>query len=208
MYTYDIDTRELTALVQGPVALPAMSTMEFHRVAVDAALSGCGLWARLMSDAEVTRALDIALECRKEGRRALFFANRVGNFSIMKEALERTDTEFRSMSGATVLEDRERIVAEFQGGYKVGTPVVLLLSDAYATGVRFHDPEMVVVHLDFPERNPALIAQREARMHRSRPVVYSVSMDVDSKIAESRENGNRFVNELQFFPGTRLHNRD
>jgi hypothetical protein len=85
---------------------------------------------------------------------------------------------------------------------------VLLLTDAYATGVRFQDPEMVIVHLDFPEKNPALIAQREARMHRSRPVVYSVSMDVDSKIAESRENGNRFVNELQFFPGTRLHNRD
>jgi SNF2 family DNA or RNA helicase len=222
MYTYDIDTRELTALVQGPVRLPAMSAMEFHRAAVDAALSG-GLWARLMSDDEIIRALDIALECsRGERRRALFFANRLGNFNLMKEALSRTDIKFCSMSGETLLEERERIIDEFNSEYRraEGDPVVLLLTDAFATGISFRDPRMVLVHLDFPARNPATVGQREGRVRRmvpdpasgkpvmNDPTIYSVSLDIDSKIAESRENESRFVNELQFFPGTRLHNRD
>ena len=196
MYVYSSETREISALVAGPVALPAMRPEEFHQAVISAAQGG-GRWQRLMSDEEIIRAADIALECKREGRHALFFANRVGNFNLMKEALERTDTEFRAMSGATVFEEREQIINEFQGEYKEGDAVVLLLTDTYATGISFRDPEMVVVHLDFPEKNPALILQREARTRpQHRPVVYSVSLDVDSRIAEMLENRNHIVDSI------------
>jgi hypothetical protein len=208
LYIYDGVTRELTALVSDPVDLPALSSMEFHKVAVSEAMSG-GLWARLMRDEEVNQALAFACECERDGRRALFCVNRLDNFNLIKSYLESANIPMRALSGSTPFAEREEAVREFHTPYTPGAPVVLLVTDSMVAGPGwFSFPEMVLVHLDFPGKNPALVTQREARIRTLKrnpetgevsmqePAILSVSESLSAKINNALSARDQILSEL------------
>ena len=197
VYIYDIDKRELSALVAAPVRLEEMDPIVFHRMIVSQAISG-GIWRRTMSDDEIQNAVALAGEFSNRRKKAVFFVHSMTNFRIMESALGSAQVNYRSLSEASSYESRTETFSQFTTALN-DEPVVLLLTDTFANGVSLKGVTNLV-HLDFPADNPALVEQRQGRIMRApfdeAVTFYTVSTTIENQIQEALNERRRMLDDI------------
>jgi superfamily II DNA or RNA helicase len=107
------------------------------------------------------RLVELLLEVRAEGQRALVFSEFTSLLGLAEPAIVAAGLVALRLDGATSLAERERRVAAFQAGQ---ADVFLLSRKAGGTGITL-TAASVVIHLD-PWWNPATEDQASDRAHR------------------------------------------
>jgi SNF2 family DNA or RNA helicase len=121
-----------------------------------------------IESSKMSAFMDLVLELTDNGHRALVFSQFVTHLTLAREELEREGIEYLYLDGSTPLNERGRLVKEFQSG---DTGLFLISLKAGGLGLNLTGADFVI-HLD-PWWNPAVEDQASDRAHRigqARPV--------------------------------------
>ena len=105
--------------------------------------------------------LELVLELREEGHRALVFSQFTSHLALVREALDAGGITYDYLDGSTPAEERARRVASFQFGR---AELFLISLKAEGSGLNLTEADYVI-HLD-PWWNPAVEDQATDRAHR------------------------------------------
>jgi superfamily II DNA or RNA helicase len=121
-----------------------------------------------IESSKMSAFMDLVLELTDNGHRALVFSQFVTHLALAREELEREGIEYLYLDGSTPVNERGRLVKEFQSG---DTGLFLISLKAGGLGLNLTGADFVI-HLD-PWWNPAVEDQASDRAHRigqARPV--------------------------------------
>ena len=124
--------------------------------------------ASKLASAKLTRFLELVLELRAEGQRALVFSQFTSHLALVRELLDAQGIGYESLDGQTPQGARATRVRAFQEG---SAPLFLISLKAGGFGLNL-TAATSVIHLD-PWWNPAVEDQASDRAHRigqDRPV--------------------------------------
>ncbi len=114
-----------------------------------------------VASSKLRRAVELLLELRAEGHRALVFSQFTSHLALVREELDRQGFAIQYLDGSTPAAQRKAIVGAFQAGE--GDAFLISLK-AGGTGLNLTGADYVI-HLD-PWWNPAVEDQATDRAHR------------------------------------------
>ncbi|CAN5724480.1 hypothetical protein BH11MYX3_BH11MYX3_16690 [soil metagenome] len=115
----------------------------------------------VVASSKLKRAIELLVELREEGHRALVFSQFTSHLALVREELDRIGFSTQYLDGATPAAKRKAIVGAFQAGE--GDAFLISLK-AGGTGLNLTAADYVI-HLD-PWWNPAVEDQATDRAHR------------------------------------------
>ena len=141
--------------------------------------------------------LDLVDDLLQSGHRALVFSQFTSHLALIREALDRQQTDYLYLDGSTTPTERSRLVRQFQTGSE---PLFLISLKAGGLGLNLTAADFVI-HLD-PWWNPAIEDQASDRAHRigqERPVtVYRLiaAGTIEEKIIRLHQNKRSMADAL------------
>jgi hypothetical protein len=113
------------------------------------------------SCSKIDRLVDLLIELRENGHRALVFSQFTSFFALIRKALDRASIPYLYLDGSVAVRKRQQLVDEFQEG---DCPFFLISLKAGGLGLNLTGANYII-HLD-PWWNPAIEQQATDRAYR------------------------------------------